>query len=116
MVGCHRTVGNLIDQCTADKDVVDQFTAAAVNTREMLILGDAGGEVPQALTIATVRLGVPTGADLRSGRPLQQLGGRSIDRVIEITQHDHRCVTIGGEDRCGGRADRRRLRCRRNKA
>ena len=78
------------DQGVADQDVIDQLAAALELAGEPLRLGDPGGEVPQPLPVALVGLIEPACADLRSGRPVEDLGGRRLRAVVEVPQHHHR--------------------------
>lgn len=72
------------------------------DSAEPLLLGDAGGEVPQPLAIALVGLGGPGGADLRAGQAVQDLGGRRLGHVVEVTADHHATVWALAVEQVGG--------------
>jgi hypothetical protein len=49
---------------------------------------DLRRQVPQPLRVAAVGVAEATGAVLRAGRPVQQLGGGGLLGVVQIAQHD----------------------------
>ena len=69
-VGSDVVSGDLPDERMTDKDVVDQFLAAPVDSAESLLGGYARGEVPKRLRVTFVGVvKAAGGGDLRAGRP-----------------------------------------------
>src|SRR5436305_11501873 len=73
-----------------------------VDPGEALCWGDSGCEVPQPRSVAVVRVVMAGGADLRAGWAEQDLGGRGLGFVVEITQDDHRAVLALAVQQLGG--------------
>jgi len=70
VVTSSRAIFDLPDERMTDKDVVDQFLAAPVDSAESLLGGYARGEVPKPLRVTFVGVvKAAGGGDLRAGRP-----------------------------------------------
>jgi hypothetical protein len=102
ITGGHVTVANTALYSVADQDVIDQLALATVDPGEALRRGDSGCEVPQPRSVAVVRVVMAGGADLRAGWAEQDLGGRGLWFVVEITQDDHRAVLALAAQQLGG--------------
>ena len=89
-----------VEQGVGDEDVVDQFSASAVDPAVLLFGGQLGGEVEQPGGVTLVGDGLAAGADLGAGRPEQDLGGGGLGVVVEVAEHDGRGGSAGvGEER-----------------
>src|SRR6476469_328711 len=87
-----------------DEDVVDQFPASAVDSAESLLGRDAGGEVPKPLRVTFVGAVKASGADLRAGRPVDDLSSGRLHLIVEVAKHDNRTLRMVGEEISGSRA------------
>src|SRR5689334_6170501 len=76
-------------QRLADQQVVDELAVTVIDPRVPLPLGEAGGEVPQPGGIALVGAIGAGRAELGAGRAEQDLGGRGLWLVVEVTDHHH---------------------------
>jgi Bacterial regulatory proteins, luxR family len=104
-------VGDGADYPVADQDVIDQLPSAAVDPGESLRLRDAGGQVPQPLPIPLIGLVEAAGADLRPRWPVQNLDGRRVGLIVEVTRHhDGPLPALSVEQFSGGGAHRDRFR------
>jgi hypothetical protein len=83
-VGGDVVLGDLSDERMTDKDVVDQFLASSVDSAESLLGRDAGGEVPKPLRVTFVGAVKAGGADLRAGRPVDDLSSGGLHLVVEV--------------------------------
>jgi len=75
-------LGDLSDKHMTDEDVVDQFLASSVDSAESLLGRDARGEVPKPLRVTVVGAVKASGADLRAGRPVDDLSGGPLPRPV----------------------------------
>ena len=81
-VGGDVVLGDLSDKHMTDEDVVDQFLASSVDSAESLLGRDARGEVPKPLRVTVVGAVKASGADLRAGRPVDDLSGGPLPRPV----------------------------------
>src|SRR6478672_13442650 len=103
-VGGDVVLHDLSDERMADEDVVDQFPASAVDSAESLLGRDAGGEVPKPLRVTFVGAVKASGADLRAGRPVDDLSRGRLHLIVEVAKRDNRTLRLADEQISGRRA------------
>jgi hypothetical protein len=94
-VGGDVVLGDLSDERMTDEDVVDQFLASSVDSAESLLGRDAGGEVPKPLRVTLVGAVKASCADLRAGRPVEDLSSGRLHLIVEVAEHDNRTLMVG---------------------
>ncbi len=80
--------GHPIDRGPGHQQVVYQLAPSAVDAGVTVLLGDQRLHVPQPGPVAAVRGVEAAGADLRAGRPEQDLRGGCGRHVVEVTGDD----------------------------
>ena len=69
--------------------VVDPGPVRRAFARHRVTGGHPGGQVPQPVAVAQVRLVEPSGAQLGTWRPKQDLGGGGLRGVVEVAADNH---------------------------
>jgi hypothetical protein len=72
--------------------------AAAVDSAESLLGGDARGEVPKPLRVTVVGVVKAGGGDLRAGRPVDDLSSGRLHLVVEVAEHDNGTLRMPGKE------------------
>jgi hypothetical protein len=72
--------------------------AAPVDSAESLLGRNTPGEVPKPLRVTVVGAVKPGGADLRAGRPVDDLSSGGLHLVVEVAEHDDATELAGRRD------------------